>query len=89
LIPDPGHRALIKDAVCEAIPILLNEVSPEWVLRITGDSNLPPEALEKHNDVAEAFKSCGYEEHPAPDRGGCKAWWMWNGGDNSSLPLEE
>jgi hypothetical protein len=79
-IPDAGHRALIVRAVCEAIPTLLEIVRPEWVLRITNDSNLPPGATAKHSAIADAFESCGYEEHQLQDRAGCKAWWMWNGG---------
>ena len=88
-IPDPAHRAMIISAVCARIPTLLEQVRPEWVLRITNDSNLPPEAMAKHLAIAKAFGSCGYEEQPLPDRAGCKTCWMWNGGDNDSLPVQE
>jgi hypothetical protein len=88
-VPDKEHRSLILDAVCKAIPILLERVRPDWVLRITNDQNLPEKGLEKHSAVAEAFKSCGYEELPVKDRAGCKTWWMWNARDNNSLPVQE
>lgn len=78
-IPDAEHRALILQAVCERIPILLEQHRPEWILRITSDGGPPEKALKKHAAIAEAFKTCGYEENPVQDRlGGCKAWWMWN-----------
>jgi hypothetical protein len=89
LIPDKEHRSLILDAVCKAIPILLEQVRPEWVLRITNDQNLPENGLAKHSAIAEAFKSCGYEELLVKDRAGCKTWWMWNERDNDSLPVQE
>jgi hypothetical protein len=88
-IENAADRKLIIDAVCEAIPVLLKYVRPEWVFRCTNDANLEEKALQKHQAIAEAFKSCGYEEFPVQDRGGCKAWWMWNSPDNGSLPVEE
>jgi hypothetical protein len=86
-IPEKEDRTLIIEAVCSAIPLLLEQLRPEWVLRITNDQNLPSEALAKHHAIAKAFESCGYETHEVKDRSGCKAWWMWRG--NDSLPVQE
>lgn len=82
-------RKLIISAVCQAIPMLLEHVKPEWVFRCTYDADLPDKALEKHAAIADAFRACGYEEFEVEERAGCKACWMWNDPDNGSLPTEE
>jgi hypothetical protein len=88
-IENAADRQLIMDAVCVAIPVLLEYVRPEWVFRCTHDADLEGRALLKHEAIAGAFKSCGYEEHAVSDRAGCKAWWMWNAPDNGSLDVIE
>jgi len=70
------ERQLVLDAVCKAIPTLLDEYKPDWVYRCTNDAGLSEDGLKKHTAIAEVFKSCGYEQYEVDGPIGHKAWWM-------------
>lgn len=55
---------------------LLNTVKPERVFRCTHDADMPDKALEKHQEISQIFRDCGYNVRTADSFHGKRTWWM-------------
>lgn len=67
-------RALILELICRATFVLVRQVSPESVFRITHEPHPPEVALEKHYRISKVFAMCGYEVTMCDPYHGKRAW---------------
>ncbi len=55
-----GLRAPMLDAVLQSCAVLLADVEPRWIYRVTKHRNMPAKAMRKHDRITETMLSCGY-----------------------------
>lgn len=55
-----GLREPLLGAVLQSCAVLLADVKPRWVYRVTKHRNMPAKALRKHDRITEIMRSCGY-----------------------------
>ena len=76
LIPLSADRARIVAAICTAVKILINRVSPPVVYHSTHAADLPDEALKKHLAVNGVFANHGYLVEEGEVHHGRRLWIM-------------
>ncbi len=76
LISAPEHRQMTRNALCAATHELIKRAQPESVFFVTHNNHLPDKALVKYEEIADVYRSCGYDARKGDSWHGQHIWMV-------------